>query len=400
MTPTKNRSLTEDLEIAYAFSDHLEALRPQLLSVLSEHETHEAATDEIERSVKALRGLHREFEHLRSASGGDLAVFLPVNLPLYSLVLFAAVPSIMAERVFVRVPAVTPRWARDIFELTAMRSYFPRVGLYELNRADFLSHFASASDAIVFTGRYENARKVMAACHDSAIVFNGAGVNPVVVGEGADLEANLDRILTPRLFNSGQDCAGPDCYLVHTSQSSQFIDRASAALRRVEVGDYSRSSVRVGEIANPGPLSALADRLGALQSATVVGGKVDVGGRFVEPTLVVRPLDSHDRLFEFFAPVVYVLIYENDDDLAEFFRRVEYTDFAMYASFFGARVPESLTASTRPLINQTVLEVEDGNEAYGGWGPKANFVARGAHHKVGPVLISEALAGLRPLRTR
>ena len=95
-----------DVAVAAGFAAHLETHRDEILEVLTQHESHETAVDEIERSVHALRGLHREMHNLRIAHVGDVAAFLPINLPLYSLVLFAAVPSLMADRVFVRSPAI------------------------------------------------------------------------------------------------------------------------------------------------------------------------------------------------------------------------------------------------------------------------------------------------------
>jgi hypothetical protein len=46
------------------------------------------------------------------------------------------------------------------------------------------------------------------------------------------------------------------------------------------------------------------------------------------------------------------------------------------------------------LFGRTVLEVEQGNTAFGGNGAKANYVAVNGHIDVGPALISEALSRL------
>ncbi len=291
-----------DLVAASEFADYLDAHHAEIMAVLTEQESHETALDELERSVLALRGLHREMHNLREAHVGDVSAFLPINLPLYSLVLFAAVPSLMADRVFVRTPAVDPEWVRRVFDVSGMKQFFPRVGLFDLQRREFLDHFVSRSEVVLFTGRYSNAVQVQRCCRGAKFVFNGAGVNPVVVGPGADVGEALGRIITTRVFNSGQDCAGPDAFLVHSSVADEFVESAREELLGIGVGDYSDPSVRVGRILNPGPIPGLVTRLEELKANTVLEGAIHIEDQIVEPTMIVRPITEHDRIVEFFAP--------------------------------------------------------------------------------------------------
>lgn len=116
--------------------------------------------------------------------------------------------------------------------------------------------------------------------------------------------------------------------------------------------------------------------------------------------MIVRPITEHDRIVEFFAPVFYVLVYDDDAELARFFDRKEYRQYAMYVSLFGAPLLPEITAFSNPLVELTVLDVEHGNEPYGGWGSKANFVATGDRLTVGPVLVSSAIAARTDRRGR
>ncbi len=389
-----------DLVAASEFAAHLKERRQEILAVLTQQESHETAIDELERSVLALRGLHREMNNLREAHVGDVSAFLPINLPLYSLVLFAAVPSLMADRVFVRSPAVGHGWMREVFEVSGISDYFPRIGLFDLQRRDFLDHFVARSEVVLFTGRYANAVQVQRCCRKAKFVFNGAGVNPIVIGPKASVERSLDRIITTRVFNSGQDCAGPDAFLVHSSVADEFVELARDSLRSIPVGEYSDPSVRVGRILTPGPLPDLVARLEELKSSTVLEGAIHVEDQVVEPTMIVRPIDEHDRLVEFFAPVFYVLVYDDEVQLAGFFDREEYQQYAMYVSLFGSSLLPEITSYSNPLVDLTVLEVEHGNEPYGGWGSKANFVATGDRLTIGPVLVSSAIAARTDRRGR
>jgi len=382
----------EDISRAAELAESLTRNRSVILEVLLEHESYEAATDELDRSVDTLLNLSIERSHLTTGRVEQVAVFLPVNLPLYSLVLFAAVPSIMADRVLVRAPAVCPKWVEDVADVAGLHKFFPRVGLFDLNRTEFRRHFAEPSDAILFTGRYRNAEAVRAATPKSLFIYNGAGINPVVVGPGSNLTDDFDRLTTPRIFNSGQDCAGPDAYLVHNSQRDEFIEMLGSLARSLGVGSYRDERNRIGRLVHPDPLKSLGERLSQLKPYIAAGGEIDIQEQIVSPTVVVRRLQDHDQLFEFFAPVFYVLTYDSEEEIKAFCSRPEYRDYAMYASTFGQVNPRSIGPETKILHNTTVLEVEQGNTAYGGWGPRANFVARGRHMEVGPVLISEALA--------
>jgi acyl-CoA reductase-like NAD-dependent aldehyde dehydrogenase len=383
----------DDLVLAERCADFLERNATTIRQVLQKHESYETAEAEIESSVDALRNVHRELMYLRKRRVDSVAVFLPINLPLYSLMLFAAIPSLMSDRVDVRLPAATPEWIREVAEAAHLDEFFPRMHLHQMTRRQFIRTVASPAEAVIFTGRYESAEEVRAQCPDSLFIFQGSGVNPIVVGPTANLTVDaIENIVTARLFNGGQDCAAPDAFLVHSSRVDEFVTAISDRLADLEFGSYENPAVRVGTILNQGPLKELAQRLHLLEDDTVFGGDVDHDTAFVAPTLIVRPIADHDELSEFFAPIFYVLVYDTDAELVEFFSSDEYTENAMYVSLYGQPLVPGLYDTSTVLYGRTVLEVEQGNTAFGGNGTKANYVAFGNHVEVGPALISEALA--------
>jgi acyl-CoA reductase-like NAD-dependent aldehyde dehydrogenase len=382
-----------DLVLAQRCADHMERHEAEIVRVLNQHESYETAVDELHSSINTLRNLHLELTHLRKCHVDSVAVFVPINLPLYSLILFAAVPSLMASRVDVRLPAATPQWLRDVAAAAGLDQFFPRMHLLEATRRQFIDGIASKAQAVIFTGRHDSAEQVRSQCPNSLFIYQGSGVNPVVIGPTAELtDEAIDNIVTARVFNSGQDCAAPDVFLVHTKRLDDFVGGIVDRINALPTGSYDDPQVRIGAILNPQPLKELAQRLATLKEDTVCGGEVDLEAAFVAPTVVVRPLADHDTVEEFFAPVFYVLVYENDDELAAFFAHRDYTDNAMYVSLYGQDVLPGLFESSTVLFNRTVLEVEQGNTAFGGNGAKSNYVALGSEVTVGPVLISEALA--------
>jgi acyl-CoA reductase-like NAD-dependent aldehyde dehydrogenase len=380
------------LATAHAAADFIEQHRQEILAELTRHESHEAAEDEIARSVEALRHLYREHAHL-GAGVDSISVFLPINLPLYSLVLFAAIPSVVAKDVAVRSPAATPEWVRSVAAVSGLLRFFPGIRLLTVTRREFVQSHAAAADVVIFTGRYENAERVRILCKNALFIYEGSGPNPIVIGPGADVRRDIHRIVAPRLFNGGQDCAGPDAYLVHSSVCGLFTAEVRAVLGELRTGSYHDPAVRVGKILNRGPLPQLEQRLRVLAPYITAGGRVHHDSGFVDPTLICRPITDHDCLDEFFAPVFYVLEYSDVAELEHFFLSPEYDDYAMYASFFGQHPPAAAYKSSVVLKEQTVLEVERGNDPYGGFGRKANYVSYGGQLiETGPILISSAIA--------
>lgn len=382
-----------DVAQAQRCADHMERNARAIVRALQRYESYETAVGELDSSIDALRNLHRELAHLRSTQVDSLAVFLPINLPLYSLVLFAAVPSLMTTRVDVRLPAATPKWVRDVSAAAGLDRFFPRVHLHETTRRQFVDVIASKAQAVLFTGRYDSAEQVRAQCPNSIFLFQGSGTNPVVIGAHAALsDEAIDNIVTARVFNSGQDCAAPDVFLIHTKKLDEFVSAVGDRIAALPAGSYDDPAVRIGTILNTSPLKELAQRLQALAPDTIMGGQVDCDAGFVAPTVVVRPIADHDYVTEFFAPVFYILVFETDEELATFFAQRDYTDNAMYVSLYGQEALPGMFESSTVLFDRTVLEVEQGNTAFGGNGSCANYVARGSDITVGPFLISEALS--------
>lgn len=392
--PTAANPHLADAWLAEQCADHLETNRLAVLEILTAHESHETAEEDLASSIDTLRNVHRELAYLRRATMPTISVFLPINLPLYSLILFAAIPSLMADRVDVRLPAATPDWVSAVAAAAGFDRFFPRVHLLRVTRRQFIEDYASHASVVVFTGRPEAAEEVRAECPFGVFIFQGSGVNPIVIGPNAELSDDvIEQIITTRIFNGGQDCAAPDAFLIHTSKAAEFVETLVDQVRTWPLGSYDDPKVRIGPILNRQALPALEERLNALRADTVIGGNVDRATGLVDPTVVVRPLAEHDELTEFFAPIFYVLVYEGDHDLAAFFNRREYADNAMYVSLFGQDPVPGLFESSTVLFNRTVLDVEQGNTAFGGNGPKANYVVLGGKNViVGPALISETLA--------
>lgn len=388
--PIKNRQ--SFINQCIAFGDVIEKKKPELIALLTDYETHETAHDEISRSIEALRGVEEEFKPITDPLQGiTMATFFPLNLPLYSLVLFGIIPSFFTSNIYIRPPEVMHKILHTLWEILGIDKRFPELSLKTTPRHVFLDLYASEADIITFTGKYENALAVHKACPYSLLLYNGSGVNPFLLFENADVKFAAEKAVEMRCFNSGQDCAGPDAFIVPEKLSEEFVSELINQLQGVKVGDTHRKDTAIGPTMKRTYINELRDWLKVNQKNVVYGGKIDDEKSLVYPTIAVRPITEHtDQQFhEFFAPFFYVLTYENEAELEKVINSTGFRDRGMYVSVFGdnEKIEGELTF-VKILKNTIVNDVEKGNEEYGGYGAKSNFLLYGDQTIIKPVLIS------------
>src|SRR5699024_11695698 len=102
----------------------------------------------------------------------------------------------------------------------------PNEECYESQRA-YQRWQVKKSELVVFTGAYENAERIRGQLdEDQLFLYFGSGVNPFVVGAEADLDTAVDDLLRIRMYNTGQDCFGPDLVLVDNKVADTFLERS------------------------------------------------------------------------------------------------------------------------------------------------------------------------------
>lgn len=392
----------------HAFADAIEQRREALARVLTTYETHQVARDELARTVDLLRNLDENRRWFRRRIG-EVATFLPSNQPLYALACFGLVPALMARRVHVRPPRAMSRCFDAMIAALDVAGHFPGVEVTHQDRGAFLAARGAlgadglpVTDAVIFTGTPRHAMQARRHFDDRVLfIVNGAGHNPLVVTERANLERAVAAAIRVQLYNQGQDCASPSAILVHAAVHDAFAARLREEVARVRVGRYDDPAVVVGPLSRPEQLrriqALLADNARWLDASTA--GVVRTRDAIVEPTIVLRPLAEGGNFTEQFAPIFFVQRYEDDDALAGYFEDARYPLHAMYVTVFGdSRYVDGLTE--RPIgghvlhAGSTILRdtdlhapgVERGTRPYGGHGRGASYVHRAGVTTPGPTL--------------
>lgn len=389
ISATSQESIDFDVVIQQAklFADFIEENKVQIINVLLKYESYHVALDEIEKSkgcLLSIAELRRYFSHqVESVSS-----FFPLNLPLYSLVLFAIVPSWSSSNVYIRPPLKMKAMFSELVNVLRLSHFFPKIHVSDCDRKKFLSDFASKSDVIIFTGTYENAMEVKKSCRkNSLFIFNGAGHNPVVIGKDCDIDLAVKKTIEVKTFNNGQDCAGPDAIFVDESISGIFIERLLVTLGEIRVGDYGDHQNIIGKVTDDESLPAIAKFLSRFKDKIIYGGEIDFKNSIVKPTVILTKITENVNFDEIFSPVFFVTTYKEDTDLELYFARPEYAKHEMYVSLFGSSGTVELLVNSTILRNKIIHEVERGNDEFGGAGKGASFVSIDGEYICQPILI-------------
>ncbi|KAF7188216.1 4,4'-diaponeurosporen-aldehyde dehydrogenase [Pseudocercospora fuligena] len=386
------------------YAQHLQDNHHSIAKVMTAYQSYAVTADEIERSVECLNSLD-EIKHFLTRRTNRVCTFFPLNLPVYSLVLFAVIPSLIADEVYLRPPQKMIPVFKQLLTSLALPDYFPTIRVSFTDREVFVKDFVANADVTIFTGKESNARHVLQKTKkDSLFLFNGWGCNPIVVASDADIELAATKAAEAKLFNSGQDCAGPDNILVHKDVADHFLTILEDKVNQAKVGDYTDSDVLVGRIAEESALVRLASFLLKHQSNIVYGGKIDFAKTIVHPTMIVENLSEQTNYEEFFSPIFYINIYDDDAQLEKYFDHPAYAANDMYISLFGTSDYVNGMKTSIVYKEQTILDVERGNSAYGGYSYGASFVSSNGKIEARPILVpkemSQFLAAKEPTATK
>lgn len=374
---------TTAVDHAKSFASHLEANVSTIHEILRKYQSKEVVDDEVRRSIEALRNLSEIQQYFPDTPlAQQTATFLPLNLPLYSFVLFAAMPAYQSVSLVIRPPQRMQELFSELFERLSVGEHYPNTQLFEGSREEFLSSQCAKASVVLFTGKHENFLRVRKACsRDTLILFSGVGHNPLVVTPSADLNLAVAKTLQVKLFNNGQDCAGPDIILVHSSIADAYMDNLLAKLAQVRCDkDYISDDVVVGPLFESSSLLEVANLISEMrrQGAVIAhGGQIDLKHNVMYPCVVRASLRQLQNFTELYSPVFLVTEYEYDRELALYFNdhNTRYQEKEMYISLFGESDYVGGVQGSIILKDRTIHDIERGTEEFGGYSPGASSVA-------------------------
>jgi len=393
-TPGRARGSLHERTLALA--EAVAAHRYELLEILVETATRTAAEDEINRSVRALAGAAWELERIRPPRYRRMSVFLPSNNVLYSYVLLGMIPSFYVDRIEVRPSSRTRPTAEAVHELLSRVCGSEATGHIEVVQATQKQFVAScaSSEAIVFTGQFENGLDIMSRIGPQAcfLVF-GSGPNPVVIGPEAAPSAVQRSLITSRLYNSGQDCLSADLFFVHRSIIDDVLRGLRRALSAIPVTDRRLPGAVVSPLVYADAARAAETYIAESAGQVVHGGYTDAHSLLVEPTVLLHESCENLHPPEYFCPIYSLVPYDDAAEIERWAATPEERIRGMYASVFGEpRLTGPRLGTAAVLREVTTFDHEDGNRPFGGYGVQAGCV-RGTDGELTarPLLLSAEL---------
>jgi aldehyde dehydrogenase (NAD+) len=152
------------------------------------------------------------------------------------------------------------------------------------------------------------------------VLLELGGNNAAIVTPSADLDLAVRAIVFAAAGTAGQRCTSLRRLIVHRSVADLVVKRVAAACRQLAIGDPSAPGTLIGPLIHE---TAYRDMVGALEQARAEGGEVIDGGRFhedhpsayyVAPAVVRMPGQTDIVAAETFAPILYVLSYDELDE--------------------------------------------------------------------------------------
>ena len=146
------------------------------------------------------------------------------------------------------------------------------------------------------------------------------GNNAAVVAPSADLDLAVRGIVFSAVGTAGQRCTSLRRVIVHASVKDELVERLRTAYETLPIGSPLDASTLVGPLIDAGAADAFEAAIAQAQAdgGTLVtgGARADVadGGVYVHPAIVDMPGQSAIVKAETFAPILYVLSYEEWDE--------------------------------------------------------------------------------------
>ncbi|OZM72896.1 hypothetical protein CFN78_11580 [Amycolatopsis antarctica] len=372
----------------------LRSRRSEVLELLTEVSNHKTAYGEIDATIAALEGAAAEVGRYSPPAVDQVGVLMPSNIPLYSYALYLAIPSLYSKRVVFRPSRRIEDQTRKLHELLSGVHGLPIV-LDDGSQAEFMEGEGARSDVLVFTGTYKNAEKIRTSLRtDQLFLYFGQGVNPYIVGADANVGSAVDGLIRVRMLNSGQDCFGPDVVFVHTSISAQFCNLLCRRVDGLRYGRFEDPTADYGEMFYLDAFDASLEYLRKNREHLAAGGEVNFLNGHLRPTVLIRPAETKVTPPELFAPIFNVVPFTSEEWLHTMLDHPFFEERAMAATVYGGMddTVEILERRHTVSVNETLIDIDNGNAPFGGTGIRANYASIGKRRYAQPLLVSKAVA--------
>ncbi|HEY2384843.1 MAG TPA: succinic semialdehyde dehydrogenase [Terriglobia bacterium] len=295
---------------------------------------------------------------------GVVGLITPWNYP-FLLGVGDAIPALLAgNAVVVKPSALTPLSAVLARELLVESGLDPDLFALAHGAGEVGSELIGRVDYIGFTGGTATGRKVAVAASERLIPYSLelGGKNPMIVLEGAPLDAAATGLIAGAFANSGQTCISVERAYVQESIYAEFARRVAGKTAALKLGWSKSWNLDMGSMISREHAEKVLERI---EKAVAGGAQAIAGGRarselgpaFVEPTVLTNARDDMPiSKEETFGPVIALYPVRTAEEAVA---RANNSEFGLNASIWAkggqaqeiARQIETGSA----VINSTLL---------------------------------------------
>lgn len=175
---------------------------------------------------------------------------------------------------------------------------------------------------VTFTGSVQVGKTLARLAADTLkrLTLELGGHAPVIVCADADVDRAVTQMADFKFRHSGQVCAAPSRFYVHTDVYDHFVDQFTARASEVVVGDGFAAGVTMGPLSNRRRLDAMAE---FVADARRGGARITTGGErtgeigyFFPPTVIAdATADLAAMKTEVFGPIAPIARFTDLDDV-------------------------------------------------------------------------------------
>jgi acyl-CoA reductase-like NAD-dependent aldehyde dehydrogenase len=269
-----------------------------------------------------------------------VGVISPWNFPLL-LSMIDTTPALMAGcAVMLKPSEVTPRFMGPLAEAIAATPALAAV--FALAPGDGATGAAvlDVVDCVAFTGSVATGRKVGVRAAERMIpaFLELGGKDPLIILDGADMDAAVDAALRGSVVSTGQACQSIERIYVARPMFQAFVARLTAEARAARLTWPDITAGEIGPIIFEKQAEILARHMAdALTKGAKVhcGGEIEThgGGLWLRPTVLtdVTP-DMLVMTEETFGPIMPVTPFDTEDEAIAL---ANATEFGLSAAVFG-----------------------------------------------------------------
>ncbi|RDZ11126.1 5-carboxymethyl-2-hydroxymuconate semialdehyde dehydrogenase [Priestia megaterium] len=269
---------------------------------------------------------HNVMSYAKYSPAGVTSLIIPWNLPFMQMTWKASAALASGNTVVIKPASYTPLSAVMLGEIANEAGLPPGVLNIITGPGNTVGTTMSTHPSvrrISFVGESNTGKTVMRNAAENLIPVSLelGGKSANIVFEDADLDEAVKGSIEAIYRNQGEICLAGSRLLVQESIYKQFLEKFTAVVRNIKVGDPLSEETNMGALVSQSHLETVDEyvRIGLAEGAKLAcGGKRVEGletGNFYEPT-VLYDVDNKMRVAqeEIFGPVLVVIPFKTEEE--------------------------------------------------------------------------------------